>query len=235
MQMTTEHTGLDADELVLERELASLLDVESFDPPAAFREHALLSDPAIYEEADADWQGWWVKQAEELEWSRKWDTVLDDSNPPFYKWFVGGQLNVSYNCLDRHVAAGRGDRVAFHWRGEDGSERDVTYADLLADVERFANALKDLGIRKGDVVGIYLPMIPEVAVAMLACARIGAPHNVVFGGFAPEAVRERMEFSDAKALITVDGASRKGKIAPIKQSVDAVMGDLDTLEHIVVI
>jgi acetyl-CoA synthetase len=233
--MTAEHTGLDEQELVLERELASLLDVERFDPPAAFRERALLTDPAIYEEADADWQGWWVKQAEELEWFRRWDTVLDDSNPPFYKWFVGGQLNVSHNCLDRHVSAGRGDRVAFHWRGEDGSERNVTYADLLADVERFANALKDLGIRKGDVVGIYLPMIPEVAVAMLACARIGAPHNVVFGGFAPDAVRERMEFSDAKALITVDGASRKGRIAPVKQSVDAVMVGLDTLEHIVVI
>jgi acetyl-CoA synthetase len=233
--MTTEHTGLDAEELELERELASLLDVERFEPPAEFREHARLNDPAVYAEADADWQGWWARQARELDWFREWDTVLDDSNPPFYKWFVGGQLNVSYNCLDRHVAAGRGDRVAYHWRGEEGEERDVTYADLLADTERFANALKDLGIRKGDVVGIYLPMIPEVAVAMLACARIGAPHNVVFGGFAPEAVRERMEFSDAKALITVDGASRKGKIAAVKESVDVVMSDLDTLEHIIVI
>ena len=139
--------------------------------------------------------------------------MLDDSNPPFYKWFVGGKLNVSHNCLDRHVEAGRGDRVAYHWRGEEGEERDITYADLLAEVQRFANALKDLGIGKGDVVGIYLPMIPEVVVAMLACARIGAPHNVVFGGFSPEAVRERMEFSEAKALITVDGAARKGKIA----------------------
>jgi acetyl-CoA synthetase len=233
--MASEHTGLDAGELELERELASLLDVERFDPPAAFRERALLSDPAIYEEANADWQGWWVRHARELDWFREWDQVLDDSNPPFYKWFVGGQLNVSHNCLDRHVAAGRGERVAYHWRGEDGEEREITYAGLLADVERFANALKDLGIRKGDIVGIYLPMIPEVAVAMLACARIGAPHNVVFGGFAPEAVRERMEFSEAKALITVDGASRKGNIAAIKASVDAVMGDLDTLEHIIVI
>jgi acetyl-CoA synthetase len=235
MQMTTEHTGLDTDELGLERELASLLDVKTFDPPAGFRENALLNDPAVYEEADADWQDWWVKQAEQLDWARKWDTVLDDSNPPFYKWFVGGQLNVSHNCLDRHVEAGRGDRVAFHWRGEEGEEREITYAGLLADVERFANALKDLGIKKGDVVGIYLPMIPEVAVAMLACARIGAPHNVVFGGFAPEAVRERMEFSDAKALITVDGASRKGNIAPVKQGVDAVMTDLPSLEHIIVV
>ncbi|MGD1051521.1 MAG: acetate--CoA ligase [Solirubrobacteraceae bacterium] len=233
--MATEHTGLDAHELELERELASLLDVETFEPPAAFREHALLSDPAIYAEAEADWQGWWVKQAKELHWFKPWDTVLDDSNPPFYKWFVGGELNVSYNCLDRHVEAGRGDRIAFHWLGEDGSTRDISYAELLADVERFANALRDLGIKKGDVVGIYLPMIPEVVVSMLACARIGAPHNVVFGGFAAEAVRERMEFSDAKALITVDAASRKGKLANVKQTVDVVMGDLATLEHIIVV
>ena len=153
--------------------------------------------------------------------------MLDDSNPPFYKWFTGGRLNVSYNCLDRHVLAGRGERVAFHWRGEDGQERDITYAELLAEVQRFANALKDLGVRAGDVVGIYLPMIPEVVVAMLACARIGAPHNVVFGGFSAEAVRERMEFSEAKVLITVDGAARKGKTAPVKDRVDEVMGDLD--------
>jgi len=226
---------LNTDELELERELASLLDVETFEAPAAFREHALLNDPAVYEEAEADWQGWWVKQAEQLDWARKWDTVLDDSNPPFYKWFVGGQLNVAHNCLDRHVAAGLGDRVALHWRGEEGEEREITYAGLLADVERFANALKDLGIGKGDVVGIYLPMIPEVVVSMLACARIGAPHNVVFGGFAPEAVRERMEFSDAKALITVDGASRKGNIAAVKHGVDAVMTDLPSLEHIIVV
>jgi acetyl-CoA synthetase len=233
--MATEQTQLDTHDEELEHELASLLDVERFPPSDQFRKHALLNDPKVYEEAEKDWQGWWVKQAEQLHWFKKWDRVLDDSNPPFYKWFVGGQLNISYNCLDRHVEAGRGDKVAFNWLGEDGSERKVTYADLLADVERFANALTDLGIKKGDVVGIYLPMIPEVAVAMLACARIGAPHNVVFGGFAPEAVRERMEFSEAKALITVDGASRKGNIAPVKQAVDLVMGDLDSLEHIIVI
>jgi acetyl-CoA synthetase len=233
--MATEPTELDTHDVELERELSSLLDVERFPPPEGFRKRALLSDPKVYEEAEQDWQGWWAKQAEELHWFKKWDKVLDDSNPPFYKWFVGGQLNVSYNCLDRHVEAGRGDRVALNWLGEDGSERKLTYADLLADVERFANALKDLGIKKGDVVGIYLPMIPEVAVAMLACARIGAPHNVVFGGFAPEAVRERMEFAEAKVLITVDGASRKGTITPIKQAVDLVVGDLESLEHIIVI
>ena len=161
--------------------------------------------------------------------------MLDWSNPPFAKWFVGGKLNVAYNCVDRHVEAGNGDRVAFHWRGEEGEERDVTYADLHRDVQKFANALKDRGIEKGDVVGIFLPMIPEVAVAMLACARIGAPHNVVFGGFSPESVKERMEFSEAKALITVDGARRKGKTAPIKQQVDEVMGGLDHLETIIVV
>ena len=133
------------------------------------------------------------------------------------------------------MQAGRGERVAYHWRGEEGEERDITYADLLADVQRFASALKDLGIEPGDVVGIYLPMIPEVVVSMLACARIGAVHNVVFGGFSADSVKERMEFSEAKALITVDGARRKGKTAPIKESVDAVMGDLATLQHIVVV
>src|ERR1700694_2046538 len=161
--------------------------------------------------------------------------VLDDSNPPFYKWFVDGTLNVSYNCLDRHVEAGRGKRVGFPWAGEEGEQRTITYAELHRDVQMLANALKDLGVGKGDVVGIYLPMIPEVVVAMLACARIGAPHNVVFGGFAPEAVKERMEVSHAKALITVDGARRKGKTAPVKAAVDAVMGDLESLKTIVVV
>jgi len=219
----------------LDAELASLLEVEKFDPPPEFREHGLLNDPSVYERAAADPQGWWEAQAEELEWFQRWSRVLDDDDPPFYKWFTGGILNVSYNCLDRHVIAGRGERVALHWRGEDGQERDITYAELLGDVERFASALKDLGVDRGDVVGIYLPMIPEVVVAMLACARIGAPHNVVFGGFSAEAVRERMEFSEAKVLITVDGAARKGKTAPVKDRVDEAMGDLASLEKIVVV
>jgi acetyl-CoA synthetase len=219
----------------LDDELAALLDVETFDPPKEFREQALLSDPAVYGQAAADPQAWWAAQAEELDWFQKWTRVLDDDDPPFYKWFTDGTLNVSYNCLDRHVIAGRGDRVAYHWRGEAGQERDITYAQLLAEVERFSNALKDLGVQRGDVVGIYLPMIPEVVVAMLACARIGAPHNVVFGGFSAEAVRERMEFSEAKLLITVDGAARKGKTAPVKDRVDEVMGDLASLQKIVVV
>jgi acetyl-CoA synthetase len=220
----------------LERELEELLEVERFEPSAEFRERALWSDPAIYEEAAADPEAWWLRQARELlDWAREPARGLDDSDPPFYRWFADGRLNASANCLDRHVEAGRGERVAFHWRGEEGEERDVTYAELLAEVQRFANALRDHGVGKGDVVGIYLPMIPEVVVAMLACARIGAPHNVVFGGFSAEAVRERMEFSHAKALVTVDGARRKGRTAPVKAEVDAVLGGVESIETVFVV
>jgi acetyl-CoA synthetase len=223
------------DGATLEAQLEELLGRDTFSPPQGFAEQAVVSDASVHAEAERDPEGFWARQAERLDWDTRWDQVLDWSDPPFAKWFVGGKLNVSYNCVDRHVEAGHGDRVAFHWRGEEGEERDITYSDLLRDVQRFANALKDRGIERGDVVGIYLPMIPEVAVAMLACARIGAPHNLVFGGFSPEAVRERMEFSEAKALITVDGARRKGKTAPIKQQVDQVMGDLEHLETIIVV
>ncbi len=222
-------------EHTLESKLEEMLDIEKFEPPEEFAEHALLNDPSVYEKADKDWKGWWMKQAKELHWFKEPTEDVDDSDPPFYKWFKDGKLNASYNCLDRHVEEGNGDRVAFHWRGEEGEEEDLTYADLHRDVQKFANALKDLGIEKGDIVGIFLPMIPEVIVAMLACARIGAPHNVVFGGFSAGSVRERMEFSEAKALITVDGARRKGKTANIKQAVDEEMGDLESLEHIVVV
>jgi acetyl-CoA synthetase len=183
----------------------------------------------MYERAEADPQAYWAEQAKALHWFTEPTTVLDDSNPPFYKWFPDGRLNVSYNCLDRHVEGGKGDKVAFHWRGEEGEEREVTYADLLRDTQKLANGLKDIGVEKGDIVGIYLPMIPEVVVAMLACARIGAPHNVVFGGFSPESVKERMEVSEAKALITADGARRKGKTAAIKSAVDEEMGSLASL------
>jgi acetyl-CoA synthetase len=219
----------------LEHELERLLEIERFDPPSSFTDHALLSDPAVYERAARDPEGWWAEQAQSLDWAEPWTQVLDWSNPPFAKWFVGGKLNASYNCLDRHVENGLGDRVAYRWHGEEGEQREITYADLLADVQRLANVLKARGIGAGDVVGIYLPMIPEVVVAMLACARIGAPHNVVFGGFSPEAVRERMEFSDARALITVDAARRKGVSAPIKPAVDAVIGGLASLQTVVVV
>src|ERR1700712_1489398 len=218
------------------RDLEKMLeDNETFEPTEQFKENALWNDPSIYEEAGKDIPGWWAGHAKDLHWFDEWDQVLDDSNPPFYKWVTGGKINASYNCLDRHVEAGNGDRVAFHWRGEEGEERDVTYADLLRDTQRCANALKELGIEKGDVVGIYLPMIPEVAVAMLACARIGAMHNVVFGGFSVGSVKERMEVSEAKALFVADGARRKGKTAAVKAEVDKVMGDLETLEKIIVV
>ncbi|HWD75369.1 MAG TPA: acetate--CoA ligase [Solirubrobacteraceae bacterium] len=228
-------TASEVGDRTLEQQLDEMLEIEKFDPPESFREHALLNDPAVYDEAEADWKGWWMKQAKELHWFTEPTKDLNDSDPPFYKWFEDGKINASYNCIDRHVEAGKGDKVAFHWHGEEGETRDVTYGDLHRDVQRFANALKDLGIKKGDVVGIYLPMIPEVAVAMLACARIGALHNVVFGGFSADSVKERMEFSEAKALITVDGARRKGKTAPIKPQVDKVMGDVKSLEHIIVV
>jgi acetyl-CoA synthetase len=205
----------DGQSATLEQELGELLDQERFEPPEDFAREALIGDLSEHEAAAKDSQDWWAQQARELHWFKEWDSVLDDSDPPFYKWFTGGTINASYNCLDRHVENGLGSRVAFHWRGEEGEERDVTYEELLRDVKRFANALKERGIEKGDVVGIFLPMIPEVVVAMLACARIGAPHNVVFGGFSPDAVKERMQFAQARALVTVDGARRKGKTAPI--------------------
>src|SRR4029450_4278804 len=161
-------------------ELDVLLRTEqTFPPPPEFAAQANASDPGIYERADADPETWWASWAEKLKWTKPWSQGLDWSDPPFAKWFVGGTLNASANCLDRHVAAGQGDRVAVYWEGEDGTRREVTYADLLAETQRFANALRSLGVGKGDVVGIFMPMVPEAVVAMLACARIGAIHNVV--------------------------------------------------------
>jgi acetyl-CoA synthetase len=219
----------------IEQEIQELLDQETFEPPAEFVERALISDESVYEAAAEDPVAWWETQADALDWFERWDTGLDESDAPFYRWFTGGTLNASYNCLDRHVENGKGDKVAFHWRGEDGEERDVTYADLHRDVQKLANALKDHGIGKGDVVGIYLPMIPEVVVAMLACARIGAPHNLVFGGFSPDAVKERMEFSEAKALITTNVARRKGKGAEIKSAVDEFLDEVPSIETVFVV
>jgi acetyl-CoA synthetase len=220
----------------VEKEIGELIDQEYFEPPKEFVEKALIQDESVYEEAAEDPPAWWAKQSKELlHWHEEFDEALDDSNAPFYKWFTGGKINASYNCLDRHVEDGNGDRVAFHWRGEDGEERDVTYADLLRDTQKLANVLKDRGVEAGDVVGIFLPMIPEVAVAMLACARIGAPHNVVFGGFSPDSVRDRMKFSEAKALITSNANRRKGKATPVKPEVDKFLEDTPSIETIVVV
>jgi acetyl-CoA synthetase len=213
-----------------------LRSVTEFPPPAGFATHAQVHDPAVYDQAASDPPAWWAEQARQrLDWATPFSAGLDAGDAPRYTWFADGQLNASYNCLDRHVRAGHGDRIAFHWHGEQGEQRSLSYAELLADTQRLANALKDQGVGKGDIVGIYLPMIPEVVVAMLACARIGAPHNVVFGGFAPSAVRERMEVSQATALITTDGARRRGKTAPIKPGVDDAIADLDTLRTVIVV
>jgi len=218
-----------------EKDLEVLLKTEErFPPPDDFAKQANASDPSIYDEAERDFEAWWEKWAKELDWFEDWQTVLE-WNPPWAKWFKEGKLNVSHNCLDRHVAAGKGDKVAYHWIGEDDTRRDVTYAELLEMTQRFANVLKDLGVQKGDVVGIYMPMLPETPAAMLACARIGATHNVVFGGFSAEAVRDRMEVSDAKVLVTCNTSLRRGKPAPMKASVDEVAEKLPKLEHLVVV
>ena len=222
----------------LEAELERLLGQERFAVPEAFAAAARVTGSELHDAPGADAPAWWLEVTKEtLDWAEEPTRALDDSNKPFYEWFADGKLNVTHNCLDRHVIAGHGERVAYHWRGEEGEERDVTYAALLADTQRMANALLDRGIRAGDVVGIFLPMIPEAVAAMLACARIGAVHNVVFGGFAPGSVVERMQFSEAKALITVDGARRKGKTAPIKAALDAVLEiePVASLEHVFVV
>jgi acetyl-CoA synthetase len=224
-----------SEEFTLEAELDALLEREWFDPPEEFVRDALISDRSVHEAAELDPVGWWEQQARALEWAQPWERGLDDDDAPFYRWFSGGKLNVAHNCLDRHVDAGLGDRVAIHWHGEEGETRTVTYAELLAEVKRCASALKSRGVGAGDVVGIYLPMIPEVVVAMLACARIGAPHNVVFGGFSADSVQERMKVSHAKALITADGARRKGRTAQVKAEVDRVMTGLDDLQTILVV
>ena len=228
--------------MAAESELDVLLKTEqTFPPPPEFAAQANASDPGIYERAAADPETWWASWAEKLEWIEPWDQVLDWSDPPQAKWFAGGKLNVSVNCLDRHVAAGLGDRVAFHWEAEnadeldEGGRRAITYDWLLDRTQRFGNALKSLGIGKGDVVGVYMPMVPEAAVTMLACARIGAIHNVVFGGFSPESVRERMEFSDAKLLVTADATLRRGEPLPMKANVDEIVERLPKMEHVVVV
>ncbi|MEU8012364.1 acetate--CoA ligase [Micromonospora parva] len=215
--------------------LANLLnETRQFPPPAELAAHANVTIDA-YAEAEADRLAFWAKQADRLAWSKKWDEVLDWSNPPFAKWFVGGQLNVAYNCLDRHVEAGLGDKVAIHWEGEPGDTRTITYADLHALTCRAANALTDLGVTAGDRVAIYLPMIPEAAVAMLACARIGAAHSVVFGGFSADSLSNRIQDASAKVVITADGGYRRGKPSALKPTVDEAVANSPSVEHVLVV
>jgi acetyl-CoA synthetase len=220
---------------VPEEALSALLhENRRFDPPPELAA-AANAQPSIYEEAARDRLAFWERQARELQWDTPWTQVLDWSNAPFAKWFVGGRLNVAVNCVDRHVAGGLGDRVAFHWQGEPGDARTVTYADLLAMVSKCANALTSLGVKTGDKVAIYMPMIPETVVAMLACARIGAPHTVVFGGFSAEALRDRILDCDAHAVITADGGYRRGSASALKPAVDeAVAGCPDVTTVLVV-
>ncbi|MDX6742565.1 acetate--CoA ligase [Actinocorallia sp. A-T 12471] len=203
-----------------------------FAPPPDLAAQANVKEPAYAEAAD-DRLGFWSRQAERLEWATPWTQVLDWSNAPFAKWFVGGELNVAYNCVDRHVVEGRGDKVAFHWEGEPGDTRTITYAELKDEVCKAANALAELGVTKGDRVAIYMPMIPETAVAMLACARVGATHSVVFGGFSADALRARIEDAQAKLVITADGGYRRGAPSALKPTVDKAV--TDTVENVLVV
>ncbi len=207
----------------------------TFPPSPEFVANALVSDRSLYDEADRDHEAFWARQARELvTWSRDFHTVLE-WDLPFAKWFLGGQLNVSYNCLDRHVDAGRGDKVAYHWEGEPGDTRTLTYTDLYDEVRRFANVLKGLGVTKGDRVAIYMPMIPELPVAMLACARIGAAHSVVFGGFSPDSLVDRINDAECAVVITADGGYRRGSASGLKVNVDEAVVQTPTVTSVVVV
>jgi len=216
--------------------IETLLDEQRrFPPPASFAAQAHVRDTTPHERARQDPEGYWADWAKQLEWSRPWDRVLE-WKPPHAKWFLGGKLNASVNCLDRHVRAGKSGRVALIWEGEPaGDVRRITYGELHADVNKFANVLKGLGVKRGDRVAIYLPMVPEVAVAMLACARIGAVHTVVFGGFSAESLRDRINDAGAKILITADGGYRRGTIVPLKQNADDAVAATPGIEHVVVL
>jgi len=206
----------------------------SFAPPAEFKARANVKDPAIYERASKDLEGFWAEQARGLTWRKPFTKVLE-WEPPYAKWFLGGELNLSENCLDRHVKAGRGTKVAYHWEGEPGDARTITYQDLLDETQRAANALKALGVKKGDRVAIYMPMIPELPAAMLACARIGAPFTVVFGGFSAEALSGRINDSEARVLITADGGYRKGGVVPLKKNADDAIAQTKSIEKVLVV
>ena len=207
----------------------------TFPPSDTFRSEAIITDRSLYQEAEADRLGFWARQARELvSWFEDFETVLE-WDLPFAKWFIGGKLNISYNCLDRHVEAGRGDKVAFHWEGEPGDTRTINYSELLEEVSKFANVLKSLGVEKGDRVCIYMPMIPELPVAMLACARIGAPHSIVFGGFSADSLSDRIDDASAKVLITADGGYRRGDPFPLKDTADASVEATSTIDNVVVV
>ena len=213
---------------------ALLAEERAFEPNVELRQHANISDPGVYEKARKDPEGFWAEAARSLDWFKPWDKVLE-WNPPIAKWFTGGKLNVSYNCLDRHVKTWRRNKAALIWEGEPGEERVLTYADLYREVNKFANVMKKLGIRKGDRVTIYMPMVPELPIALLACARIGAPHSVVFGGFSSESLRDRINDAESKLVITADGSYRRGQIVPLKRNVDAAVKDCPCVENVILL
>ena len=216
-------------------EISALLHEDRvFGPPPEFRASAIVKDTTPYREAERNPEEFWARFASELEWSRQWTRVLDWTNPPHAKWFVGGQLNVSVNCIDRHVRGARRNKAAIIWEGEPGDRRTLTYFDLYRQVSAFANVLKSLGVTKGDRVAIYMPLVPELAVAMLACARIGAPHSIVFGGFSAESLRDRMNDAQCKLLITADGGYRRGSIVPLRKvALEAIDGAASVTDVIV--
>src|SRR5881392_1008937 len=205
--------------------LAALLKEHRVFPPSdEFRRQANVSDPAIYDRARTDLGAFWAEEAEHLDWFKPWDRVLE-WKVPWAKWFIGGELNVTYNCVDRHAKSWRKTKAAIIWEGEPGEERVLTYRDLYREVNVAAAALRELGVQKGDRVALYMPMIPELPIAMLACARLGATHSVVFGGFSPEALRDRINDCECKVVVTADGGYRRGGVVPLKDNVDAALTD----------
>ena len=212
---------------------ALLSEKRKFAPPPEFVAAAVVSDPAVYDTAE-DYEAFWEGWAGELDWFRKWDSVLE-WDPPHARWFDGGKLNVCHNCVDRHLDGPRRDRTALIWEGEPGDRRSFTYAEMAGEVGRFANVLRGLGVRRGDRVAIYLPMIPEAAFAMLACARVGAPHSVVFGGFSPDSLADRINDAGAKVLVTADGGHRRGTIVTLKANADRAVARCAGIEHVVVV
>ena len=213
---------------------ALLHENRKFPPPAEFRRNAVVKDRAAYQRASKDPESFWAEQAEQLHWFKRWTTICE-WKPPHSKWFVGGTLNVSYNCIDRHIDSARRNKAALVWEGEPGDRRTLTYWDLYVEVRKFANVMKKLGVKRGDRVAIYLPLVPEAAIAMLACTRIGAIHSVVFGGFSPESLRDRVNDSECKLLITADAGYRRGQIVPLKRNADKALEGCPSIENVVVV
>ena len=213
---------------------ALLEEKRNFDPPKEFVEKANVNDNSLYEFAEKDRLAFWEQEAEKLDWIKKWDKTLE-WDAPIAKWFVGGKLNACYNCVDRHIHNGLRNRAAIIWEGEPGDQRTLTYWDLYRDVNKFANCLKNLGVKKGDRVTFYMPMIPELAIGLLACARIGAVHSVVFGGFSPDALKDRIHDAESTVLITADGGYRRGNLLPLKHDADIALRDCPTIEHVIIV